>query len=287
MRKAFTLIELLVVIAIIAILAAILFPVFAQAKQAAKKTQSISNAKQLSLGVLMYSGDADDLFPVAVAWENSGAPAFFGGVGYQPWSWLVIPYIKTGGIFQDPTAPPKEAWPSVWNPLTTDALAPQYGYNYVYLSPLNGPSPTTSTFNPISQTALGNVAETVLLASKFSSSEDNQAAASGTYWYGPRSITTATTVEVPECATIPQWCFDNWGVGSFYDTTYLRGNYAAGALTGGNSVRGAELTIVAWADGHVSAKKPSALAAGTNWTKDLASSALVTNDKSKYVWDNE
>ena len=61
MKNAFTLIELLVVIAIIAILAAILFPVFAQAKTAAKKTAAISNQKQISLGLLMYMGDNDDV----------------------------------------------------------------------------------------------------------------------------------------------------------------------------------------------------------------------------------
>ena len=63
MKRAFTLIELLVVIAIIAILAAILFPVFAQAKLAAKKAVSISNQKQHGLGILLYSGDYDDMYP--------------------------------------------------------------------------------------------------------------------------------------------------------------------------------------------------------------------------------
>ncbi len=63
MRKAFTLIELLVVIAIIAILAAILFPVFAQAKLAAKKAVSISNQKQIGLGLILYSTDSDDIYP--------------------------------------------------------------------------------------------------------------------------------------------------------------------------------------------------------------------------------
>jgi len=62
-RRAFTLIELLVVIAIIAILAAILFPVFAQAKEAAKKTACISNSKQTVLAGLMYAGDFDDTLP--------------------------------------------------------------------------------------------------------------------------------------------------------------------------------------------------------------------------------
>ena len=64
-QRAFTLIELLVVIAIIAILAAILFPVFAQAKLAAKKASTISNIKQTSLGLIMYCGDVDDIFPMA------------------------------------------------------------------------------------------------------------------------------------------------------------------------------------------------------------------------------
>ncbi len=90
-RSAFTLIELLVVIAIIAILAAILFPVFAQAKAAAKKTAAISNAKQIGLGEMMYMGDYDDVF----------TPYFSGyspSTGYsQPsiyWPELVSPYIQ-------------------------------------------------------------------------------------------------------------------------------------------------------------------------------------------------
>jgi prepilin-type N-terminal cleavage/methylation domain-containing protein len=62
-RRAFTLIELLVVIAIIAILAAILFPVFAQAKDAAKQTSCLSNTKQVNLAALMYANDYDDTLP--------------------------------------------------------------------------------------------------------------------------------------------------------------------------------------------------------------------------------
>lgn len=70
-KRAFTLIELLVVIAIIAILAAILFPVFAQAKEAAKKTQSISNFKQEGTAIQIYIGDADDTFPMAFRWDGT------------------------------------------------------------------------------------------------------------------------------------------------------------------------------------------------------------------------
>jgi len=72
-NKAFTLIELLVVIAIIAILAAILFPVFAQAKEAAKKTQDLSNYKQQALAELSYLTDSDDLFPLGFGQDLTGA----------------------------------------------------------------------------------------------------------------------------------------------------------------------------------------------------------------------
>jgi prepilin-type N-terminal cleavage/methylation domain-containing protein len=92
-RSGFTLIELLVVIAIIAILAAILFPVFAQAKFAAKKTVALSNCKQLALGLQMYSPDYDDHYPVRYLDGQSDT--------YSPrrliWKDAVYPYIKNGG----------------------------------------------------------------------------------------------------------------------------------------------------------------------------------------------
>ena len=98
-RRGFTLIELLVVIAIIAILAAILFPVFAQAKAAAKKTACISNIKQIDLATIMYAGDVDDEVP----------PYFSGyspSLGYTSpqfyWPQLISPYIqKVSGTGHD------------------------------------------------------------------------------------------------------------------------------------------------------------------------------------------
>lgn len=92
MRRAFTLIELLVVIAIIAILAAILFPVFAQARDKARSAACLSNTKQLALGVIQYTQDYDELLPVA---------------GYNAqcrgrWQWQIFPYVKNQQVFTCP-----------------------------------------------------------------------------------------------------------------------------------------------------------------------------------------
>lgn len=96
-RRGFTLIELLVVIAIIAILAAILFPVFAQAKRAAKGSVAISDAKQMALGQLMYAGDSDDYFSPTVEYDNNWH--------VMPWTYLQQPYMKSWGVLLDPTGP--------------------------------------------------------------------------------------------------------------------------------------------------------------------------------------
>jgi len=98
-RKAFTLIELLVVIAIIAILAAILFPVFAQAKLAAKKASELSNSKQASLGLIMYTNDSDDLFPMAEYGDDYTA-----ATPHITWTTVVYPYVKSGDQLVDPVA---------------------------------------------------------------------------------------------------------------------------------------------------------------------------------------
>jgi len=91
-RSGFTLIELLVVIAIIAILAAILFPVFAQAKAAAKKTAAISNAKQLTLASIMYSGDVDDVFTPYFSGYVPATSSYTSPQEY--WPQLISPYIQ-------------------------------------------------------------------------------------------------------------------------------------------------------------------------------------------------
>jgi prepilin-type N-terminal cleavage/methylation domain-containing protein/prepilin-type processing-associated H-X9-DG protein len=91
-KTAFTLIELLVVIAIIAILAAILFPVFAQAREKARQTACLSNTKQLALGVQMYAQDYDECLPVAG----------YNGQCRGRWQWQVYPYVKNQSLFTCP-----------------------------------------------------------------------------------------------------------------------------------------------------------------------------------------
>jgi prepilin-type N-terminal cleavage/methylation domain-containing protein/prepilin-type processing-associated H-X9-DG protein len=101
----FTLIELLVVIAIIAILAAILFPVFAQAREKARQTACLSNTKQIALGVQMYTQDYDEMLPVI------GDNAQCRG----RWQWQIFPYVKNSDIFTCPNLPNNR-----WRPPTAN-----------------------------------------------------------------------------------------------------------------------------------------------------------------------
>lgn len=139
MRKAFTLIELLVVIAIIAILAAILFPVFAQAKEAAKKTTCLSNLKQLSTGFILYQNDFDDSLPGAVYADlgngQTGGWIYYTGMKppsaqvttqFEPDKGSVFPYVKSKDVYKCPS----------------DSLGQRTQNSYA----LNGCTTRTSTF---------------------------------------------------------------------------------------------------------------------------------------------
>ena len=111
MRRGFTLIELLVVIAIIAILAAILFPVFAKAREKARQSSCLSNVKQLMLATLSYTQDYDEMLP-GYAYRNCPTDA-------DQWFEVIAPYLKNTQIL---------ACPSV------KTLNPGYGWNYRWIS---------------------------------------------------------------------------------------------------------------------------------------------------------
>ena len=103
MRRGFTLIELLVVIAIIAILAAILFPVFARAREKARQTSCLSNTKQIGLGVLMYISDYDQKC-LQIPWGSQ-----------EPPYWVVLePYMKNQQLWSCPSADPNNCKPNCW-----------------------------------------------------------------------------------------------------------------------------------------------------------------------------
>jgi prepilin-type N-terminal cleavage/methylation domain-containing protein/prepilin-type processing-associated H-X9-DG protein len=132
MRKAFTLIELLVVIAIIAILAAILFPVFARAKDAAKRTQGLNNVRQIGTSMLQYMTDSDDMTPSIysdIGGEGRRADVFQ----------LLQPYIKNMDVFYSPVRNDRspscaiKTYPDLFGaPVTSDRCL-GYGYNWGFI----------------------------------------------------------------------------------------------------------------------------------------------------------
>lgn len=132
--KGFTLIELLVVIAIISILAAILFPVFARARENARRASCMSNLKQLGLGIMQYTQDYDEKLPGV---RKANAPTAY-------WGMLIQPYVKSTQVFICPNGAPHSS--------TTGEYS-SYGYNYIL-----GIDATT-----VSLAAVANSAETVMI----------------------------------------------------------------------------------------------------------------------------
>ncbi len=182
-RFGFTLIELLVVIAIIAILAAILFPVFAKAREKARQISCLSNMKQMGTATAMYVQDYDEQF---YPHRQTGVPNPFVGqfpqitgksAGRMFWISLLNPYIKNYDVFKCPSNP--GAW---WgtnpdgtncggqsNNTTTNGCSDQgyggqnsYGHNDMWMSPAvtNG---GTTTVQPPSMASVPRVASTILI----------------------------------------------------------------------------------------------------------------------------
>ena len=158
--SAFTLIELLVVIAIIAILAAILFPVFAQAREKARQTSCISNMKQLSLGMLMYTQDYDETYCA------QGQPAATNGWGWQmTWIYETQPYLKNYGVIRCPSDTHTLAADSgpTYSVVANGVLAYDNGWKMIGV--ING-SRDWFEMAPRSMASVGMPAETIMLAER-------------------------------------------------------------------------------------------------------------------------
>jgi len=276
-RKAFTLIELLVVIAIIAILAAILFPVFAQAKEAAKKTVGLSQLKQGNLAELMYQNDFDDM----VVMNESEAVDPNGYTG-ENWTFSIFPYMKTWPMWRDPddsnnpygiwTPGGIYSWSENWQ-----RWGVAYGMNADYLNNAGGSCSNWLPQGygpPINSSAIATPASTIFSTDKKIVGSD------ATGWYTDTNTLAPATITATDACT---WSNGGWGSGSYADTI----NYAPpnNTWTGNLAERHNKGSNVTFCDGHAKFEFPGSMAAGTNWQVGLANTGIFITDITKYQWD--
>jgi len=270
-RRAFTLIELLVVIAIIAILAAILFPVFAQAKLAAKKSSSLSNIKQMALASIMYSNDFDDNIPIFVNGPYNNLTAG-GPQRVDTWVYQTEPYIKSLALDEDPMTTDSDmifqSGPYAW--WRNQDLFPFYGINYLFLSPWNGTCSAAAGSKAMSGAA--QPANTVFFT--------QTRAGWPSYANSTIGYFTATAPGMyPVILPSPNYCI-------WTNTGWIRNNPANKTLpaTAEIALRDGSGTNVDWLDGHSKYTKADALAAGTNYATSTSPQQTAIIDITKYVW---
>jgi len=273
LRRGFTLIELLVVIAIIAILAAILFPVFAQAKVAAKGAASLSNLKQIGTGHALYSADYDDM-AVLVGRMDPSAPVSTNGDFHYAWPSLLMPYIKSSQMFQDPLTAAEGSFQGQPVQVAHQYLT-QYGYVYTIWSPRSELG-ATGTTNPISMTAPAEVAETVMFVSKKDRAGNPDWHDLGTPIWG------ANLVNPPDCSAVVCFPVARWGSDS---PSYAGQTFENGGFTGGVAFRKTRKASVVWGDTHANYRSADQMAVGTNWSLTTPSGSLAVTDLSRYLWD--
>jgi prepilin-type N-terminal cleavage/methylation domain-containing protein/prepilin-type processing-associated H-X9-DG protein len=272
-RKGFTLIELLVVIAIIAILAAILFPVFAQAREKARTTSCLSNLKQIGTSSMMYTQDYDETC-VSHAWH--GNDAFPNDNKY--WPEMVQPYAKSWPIMRCPSDPTDPF--GIWNGPTANIKWyynwmrwPAYSYNWNYLSGVGGWQASVGGGFGVSLAAVQSPSATVAFT------DGKVVGADSSGYYTSQSVDSPAAIWAPDCTT---WSNGGWGTGTWGDTFQFAskktgtGSFAPRHTGGGN---------ISFADGHAKWFTPGGLAIGTDWVATKANSAITITDRSTYLWD--
>lgn len=146
--QGFTLIELLVVVAIISLLAAILFPVFARARENARRASCLSNLKQIGLGIMQYTQDYDERMPSV--FNNLGAGKFVYPNGQvstntsAPWYILIYPYVKNYQVYNCPSADSSQAYQGRYAAADGSTF---FSYSYNYSSLVLGSAACTNTYN--------------------------------------------------------------------------------------------------------------------------------------------
>jgi prepilin-type N-terminal cleavage/methylation domain-containing protein/prepilin-type processing-associated H-X9-DG protein len=265
-RRAFTLIELLVVIAIIAILAAILFPVFAQAREKARQSSCASNEKQLGLAIIQYTSDYDGTFPIG--W-NQGE--YINGA----WPIRIAPYVKNLGVFVCPSD--AKGGEASWAGIKASYAANGYISTNSYPFPLQGPMGFQGTGFidnvSLNDSQIVRSAESILLTEKHSAAADNLPDPDGQN--PPLGNTTGMTSRSVIGGDPMSWA--GWAYaplipnGSRAEAKYPNGK------NGGVSVHGGQMANFLFCDGHVKAMKPDQTNPQTG--------ANDTEKASKNMWD--
>jgi prepilin-type N-terminal cleavage/methylation domain-containing protein/prepilin-type processing-associated H-X9-DG protein len=246
--SAFTLIELLVVIAIIAILAAILFPVFAQAREKARQTACMSNLKQIGTAALAYNQDYDEMYPMAYYLSPTGVTT--PNQTQLSWAGLMYPYAKTGQIFRCPSEGDAEfSTPGTFTPGTPDGFTVTYAYNYYIGGNNSGDVARASQSLPVIQ----QPSQLVMMT-------DSGAAPNPTYnpaTVPPEQWKTYKSTSIP---TSGPWAGKESLRGRTPWVLIMAGSSLATSSSspadcGAPRPRHNGLTNVLWADGHVKAAK--------------------------------
>lgn len=169
-KSGFTLIELLVVIAIIAILAAILFPVFARARENARRASCQSNLKQIGLGIMQYTQDYDEMMVPCRNYQFPGS----GNAQVAPWHFLVQPYVKSVQLFKCPSNTSNDALVNTESTAIPARYSASYVANAGQTDNTNGPNGTRPMADNISSSiaAIENSATTIVVLERATGSDD-------------------------------------------------------------------------------------------------------------------